>query len=206
MSKLPGWREIFILGALVAGCATPPPPPPAPRPQSYVVLLENADGTSGAVTVAGDKGTVTVDKARQGTTLDGATKPYAIDESRIQRDFGDALAARPILPASFMLYFESGGARLTAESQALIPKVLESVRERPAPDVSVIGHTDNTGTTDTNEKLGLERAQVVSKLIQEAGLKAHDLVVTSHGARNLLVNTPPNTPEARNRRVEITVR
>jgi len=197
---------LCLLVALAAGCATPPPPPPPPKPQSYVVLLQNADGTTGAVTVAGAKGRVTVDRARTGTNLDGATPPYAVDDSRLKRDFGEALSAQPQLPASFMLYFEAGGARLTAESESLIPKLLEAVRGRPAPDVSVIGHTDNTGTADTNEKLGLERAQVVAGLIQKAGLKAHDLTVTSHGARNLLVNTPPNTAEARNRRVEVTVR
>ena len=33
-----------------------------------------------------------------------------------------------------------------------------------------------------------------------------DLTVTSHGESNLLVRTPDNTPEARNRRVEVTIR
>jgi outer membrane protein OmpA-like peptidoglycan-associated protein len=67
------------------------------------------------------------------------------------------MAAQPALPVSFLLYYEAGGTRLTAESQALIPQVLTAVRGRPAPDVSVIGHTDSVGTPETNEKLGLLR-------------------------------------------------
>ena len=194
---------VAVVG-VAAGCATPPPAPP-PKPQSYVVLLPNPDGTVGRVTVSGAKGEVVLEQPRQGAQFDGSA-PFTVDEARIQRDFGAALAARPALPVSFVLYYDAGGIRLTPESQALIPKVLEAVRSRPAPDVSVIGHTDSVGTPESNEKLGLERAQAIARLIQEAGLKAHDLTIASHGERNPLVKTPDNTSEPRNRRVEITVR
>ena len=203
MSAMGRLARGLAVAALVAGCATPPPAPP--KPQSYVVLLPNPDGTVGSVTVAGVRGEVVLEQPRQGAQFDGSA-PFAVDEARIQRDFGAALAARPALPVSFVLYYDAGATRLTPESQALIPKVLEAVRSRPAPDVSVIGHTDTVGTPESNEKLGLERAQSIAKLIQEAGLKAHDLTIGSHGERNPLIKTPDNTSEPRNRRVEITVR
>ena len=200
----------LVACALVAACATPPPPPPAPppapKPASYAVLLESPDGSVGAITIRGEKGTVVLDRARYGADLDGAGTPYAVDDSRLKRDFGQAIAARPLLPVSFQLYFEFGDARLTAESQAMIPRIIETVRSRPAADVSIIGHTDTVGDIDVNEKLGMERAQSIAKLIVAAGLKALDLTVISHGERDLLVKTPDNTPEPKNRRVEITVR
>ena len=194
---------------LAAGCATPPPAPvkvEEPKPVSYVVLLDNADGTIGAITVTGAKGTVLVDRMAQGALLDGSGKAFAIEESRIRRDFSAALASRPAAPVTFLLYFETGGARLTAESQALIPKVLAAAKGRPAPDVSVIGHTDTEGDADGNEKLGLQRAQAIAKMLAEAGLAVKDLAVESHGERNLLVPTPDNIAEAKNRRVEISIR
>jgi len=95
---------------------------------------------------------------------------------------------------------------LTGESQALIPAILEATRTRPAPDVSVIGHTDTVGNSEANEKLALQRAQSVAETIRKAGLQVQDLTIASHGERNLLVSTPDNTPEPRNRRVEVTVR
>lgn len=192
-----------------AGCATPPAPPvkvEEPKPVSYVVLLDNADGTVGAITVTGPKGTVLVDRMAQGALLDGGGKAFAVEESRIRRDFNAALGSRPVAPMSFLLYFETGGARLTAESQALIPKVLAAAKDRPAPDVSVIGHTDTEGDAEGNEKLGLQRAQAIAKLLVESGLTVKDLAVESHGERNLLVPTPDNTAEAKNRRVEISIR
>ncbi len=200
----------FVAGVvvLVAGCAAPPPAPKmdAQKPVSYVVLLDNADGSVGAVTVTGAKGTVQVERMAQGALLDGSGKAFAVEESRIRGDFGAAMAARPTEPVTFLLYFESGGSQLTAESQALIPKVLAAAKGRSVPDVSVIGHTDTEGTADINESLGLERAQAIAKLITEAGLAVAHMAIESHGERNLLVKTPDNVAEARNRRVEITLR
>jgi outer membrane protein OmpA-like peptidoglycan-associated protein len=193
------------------GCATPPPPaaqaPAAPAPKSYVVLMEDADGTVGKLAVTSAKGEVLLNQARTGVDLDGTVgKPYAVDESRINRDFGEAIAAQPPLPVSFMLYFKTGGTTLTDESRALIPAIFDAAMNHPAADVSVIGHTDTVGNSEANEKLGLQRAQLVAEIIQKAGLKVHDLTVASHGEKNPLVATPDNTPEPRNRRVETTVR
>ena len=202
-----GW--LFSVSMLAVGCATAPAPPPkveAPKPVSYVVLLDDADGAVGAITVTGARGTVVVDRLAQGALLDGGSKPFAVEEGRIRRDFGAALSARPLEPVAFLLYFEAGGARLTAESQALIPRVLEAAKGRPSPDVSVIGHTDTEGDADGNEKLGLQRAQAIAKLLTEAGLAVQEMTIASHGKRNLLVPTPDNTAEAKNRRVEISIR
>jgi len=194
----------LLAALLTAGCATPPAPP---RPQSYIVLLENSDGSTGQVTVSNSKGDTIVDKARYGADLDGsAGKSYVVEDTKIQQDFGAALAARPPLPESFLLYFQIGGTQLTTESQALFPKILDAVKNHPAADVSIIGHTDTMGAPESNEALGLNRAQAVAQLIQTAGLKAHEVTITSHGERNLLIKTPDNTPEPQNRRVEITVR
>lgn len=190
----------FVVCAVVLtamGCA----------PKSYVVLMENADGTVGKVAVTNPKGEVLLDKPRTGVDLDGkAGQSYAVDDNRIKQDFGEALAAQPPLPVSFMLYYKAGGIVLTDESQTMIPSILDATRKHPAPDVSVIGHTDTMGDGESNEKLGLERANAVAEIIKNAGLKVHDLTIASHGERNLLVPTPDNTPEPKNRRVEITVR
>jgi peptidoglycan-associated lipoprotein len=198
----------FTVGAivvqLIGGCATPPPPPK--KPASYAVLLDNPDGSTGAITFSGSKGAVVVDRSKNAVNLDGAAATYTVDESTFQKDFGAAIEARPQLPVSFLLYFESGGTQLTAESQALIAKIVADAAKRPAPDISVIGHTDTAGEPAANEKLGLERAQAVSQLIAGAGLKAVEMTVTSHGERDLLVKTPDNTAEPKNRRVQVTVR
>jgi peptidoglycan-associated lipoprotein len=57
-----------------------------------------------------------------------------------------------------------------------------------------------------NEQLGMERARQVSAFLAGLNLPADKVAVESHGEKNLLVATPDNTDEPRNRRVEINVR
>jgi len=106
----------------------------------------------------------------------------------------------------FTLYFQFESDELTPESRALVPEVLQAVKEFPFPEVVVIGHTDTTGTAPSNVELGLRRATVVRRMLLDAGLEGSLIEVTSHGEADLLVQTPDETFEPRNRRVEISVR
>lgn len=191
-----------LAAALLGACASPPPP----KPVSYVVLLENPDGTTGKLVVRGGQGEQVVDRARTGAPLDGSRPAAPVSEEQLQRDFGAALAARPPLPERFLLYFESAGTKLTPESTALLPKIIENAARRPSVDVSIIGHTDTVGKAEDNAALGLKRAQAIGELIREKGLKVDALSIESHGERNLLVTTADETAEPRNRRVEISIR
>ena len=75
-----------------------------------------------------------------------------------------------------------------------------------APEVIVIGHTDTTGGAAANLALGLKRAATVRQLLIDTGIEAELVEINSHGEGNPLIRTPDNTPEPRNRRVEIAVR
>lgn len=193
---------VMLAAALASGCTTPPPP----TAQSYVVLLPSPDGSVGKVLVRGSKGEQVIDQARNAALLDGSAAPAPVDEARLQRDFGEAMAARPLLPQHFILYFESGGAQLTAASLALLPDILQTANQRATVDMSITGHSDTVGKADTNAALSLKRAQAVADLMQSQGLRVEELSVESHGERNLLIPTPDETPEPRNRRVEVTIR
>lgn len=187
----------LALATLLAGCA---------GPRSYVVLLPSPDGSVGQVVVQGQRGEQVLTQAQQGSTLDGGTPPFAVSPEDLQHDFGAAMAARPPLPEQFLLYFESGGSELTAESKALLPHIIERAQARKSVDLSVIGHSDTQGKAEANEALALERAKAIAEQLRGLGLADMVLSVESHGERNLLVPTPDDTPEPRNRRVEITLR
>lgn len=188
-----------LLTALLLGAC-------AGKPVSYVTLMESPDGTTGKVVVQGSKGEQLIDKARYAVPMDGSTAAAPVNEEKFKKDFSDAMAARPLLPERFLLYFESGGAKLTPESEALLPKIIETTAKRPGVDISIIGHSDTAGKAEINEALAMQRAQVIADLIKAKGLKVDALSIESHGERNLLVKTPDETPEPRNRRVEISIR
>jgi len=195
----------WVLLSLLVGCASPPPAP-LPPPVDYVVLLPNADGTVGKVFVKGQQGEQSLVEAGWGTALNGGVAPAAVPQAQLLKDFGDALGARPRAPETFYLYFESGGSKLTTESQALIPTILAKVLERESADVSVVGHSDTVGKSDANTKLAYQRAGTIGRLLRDRGMQAATLSVESHGESNLLIATPDETPEPRNRRVEVTIR
>jgi outer membrane protein OmpA-like peptidoglycan-associated protein len=132
--------------------------------------------------------------------------PFALSEAEVQRLFGDALAARPLAARHFLLHFQTGSNQLTSDSEQLLPAILEYVKSRPVPDVTVTGHTDTTGSAQSNIELGLSRATVIRDRLVAVGLDSSLISVDSHGEADLLVPTPDETPEPRNRRVEVSVR
>jgi outer membrane protein OmpA-like peptidoglycan-associated protein len=191
------WLVSVVIGLTISGCAQP-----------YVVLLDNDDGTVGKVLVTTKEGTTVLEKGREATEIGGgeAGKTFVVSEEKINKDFGTALSASPKKPASFYLYFIGGGTQLTQASEADIPKIIDEINKHPAPDLSIIGHTDTVGDDKDNERLSLERAKVIATLLKKVKVDTDKIVVESHGEKNLLIQTGNNTDEPRNRRVEVTVR
>lgn len=175
-------------------------------PRSYIVLLPNPDGTVGSVIVKSQHGEQIVSKADQGVLLDGSKAPFEVPKTQIAQDFGAAIAARPILPEHYMLFFELGNSNLTAASKKELSVILDRVRARKTADISVIGHTDTLDTPSSNYLLGLKRAQAIADQLRQLGLDHVNISVESQGLTNLLVPTPMGVAEPRNRRVEITIR
>ncbi|WP_082498118.1 OmpA family protein [Pseudorhodoferax sp. Leaf267] len=191
-----------LLAAMLAGCATPPPP----APHAYVVLLENADGSVGKVVYSGPQGVAQLDQPREAVALRGPAQTFVLDAAQLQRDAGAALAAQPVAPRTFELYFDVGNAQITKASEALLPEILQEVRSRAVPELAIIGHTDTVGSAEQNATLSLRRAEQVAELLKEARAAATHVEIASHGEHNLLISTPDETAEPRNRRVEVTVR
>jgi adhesin transport system outer membrane protein len=185
---------------------TPAASPVAKKLGSYVVLLPDRNKVVGKVIVEGKGGKQVLDTAQQGVKADGGGGAFAVSDEQLKRDFGRVMAVLPRAPERFVLYFESGSDVLTRESKALLPKILEQAAARPGLDISVVGHTDTSGSEQINEALGYQRATFVTRQLRDLGLKTDALAVESSGKRSLEVATPDNTKEQRNRRVEVILR
>jgi len=177
---------------------------------TMVTLLPDPDsGVVGKAVVSNAAGAAELDTARASTQVTANRAPGAVTslgEAEATALFGDVLSALPPPPHHFTLYFEFESDALTAESQVLVPQVLQAVKDFPFAEVVVIGHTDTTGAAAANVELGLRRANVVRRLLLDAGLDGSMVEATSHGETDLLVPTADDTFEPRNRRVEISVR
>jgi len=205
---------LLALACLIGSgaCAKPQPvaAPPPPPPSTIIVLLPDADGSVGQVTITNASGTQVLSQGRQASAIQGTTEapsaPFVITENEVKEKFGKTLAALPPEPVRFILYFRLDSEDLTPESQALLPDFFRAVRERAPADVSIVGHTDTIADREYNYRLGLRRANRVADLLVVQGIDRRTLDIDSHGKDDLLVKTGDQVPEPRNRRVEITVR
>ncbi len=179
-------------------------------PKNVFVLLPDPDGSVGAIELTNEKGSILVDKAGEGLTVAGPNSPPVsakpMSQAEIEETFKAALAAEPLQPESFLLYFESNSTSLTFQSQELMTQILASIRFRESVDISVVGHTDRAGSKRYNLKLSSRRAETIRDLLVEQGVLTQYLQVTSHGEGNPLIATPDNVVEPKNRRVEVVVR
>ena len=205
-------RRIVVLAgiALAGSCArATPQPPQAPATELVALAADPESGEVGRLTVSTTAGQVELAERHASTRVAAGrapASPVTLSEADIQQLFGPALAVQPPPAVHFLLYFELGGDTLTPESKTQLPAVLAAVRGRVAPDVSVVGHTDTIGATRRNVALGLERASLIREELLQTGLDPALIDVASHGESDLLVPTPDNVEESRNRRVEVVVR
>jgi outer membrane protein OmpA-like peptidoglycan-associated protein len=136
----------------------------------------------------------------------GQLEPGQATADEVRAIFADALQAEPPRPVTFILYFIEATDQFTPESQVLVDQVLLAIASRPAPELTVAGHTDALGTDQYNDALSLRRAERVRTLLIARGIAPASIVAVGRGKREPRVPTPDGVAEPRNRRVEITVR
>lgn len=201
---------ILAIGALVAWIGEDPPPaPPLPSTaKERIVLLPDADGSVGALTITGTAGEVVLDRAYATAQLmsDGKVQTGGEAADAVRQRYASTLGALPPKPVSFNVFFLFDKDELTPESTAQFTKIKAELAARPAPEIVVIGHTDRVGTLEYNDKLSLKRAEVVRGALSAAGIPSRQIDIAGRGEREPAVPTPDETAEPRNRRVEIMVR
>jgi OmpA-OmpF porin, OOP family len=125
---------------------------------------------------------------------------------RATRPAASAVATDEAPSVNLNVQFANGSADLTpaavrtlnALGRALASDVLANSRFR------IEGHTDTLGNPDANKALSDRRAAtVVDYLVEHFKLDRSKLEAVGMGEEGLLVTTPPQTLEPRNRRVQV---
>ena len=193
-------RLLLVLAAasLLAACATS---------RDTVILLPKEDGSTGAIAASRGGSEVLLDSAYAQARSGGSKMhPMTTDRAEVEKRFGAALSAMPPPPKSFVVYFQSGSDDFTEESKTTLGQMLDEMKLRPAPEITVIGHTDRVGSDDDNDTLSLQRAQKVREMLLGMGVAAEHVNAAGRGSREPLVPTEAGVDEPRNRRVEVSVR
>ncbi|EKM99749.1 MULTISPECIES: OmpA family protein [Acidocella] len=115
--------------------------------------------------------------------------------------------AMPTAPsANLIVDFASGSAALTPQARATLDQLGKALtsQQLAAYHFKIVGHTDTTGTAPQNQTLSEQRADAVKSYLQtKFGVADTRLQASGVGEADLAVQTPPNTPNRQNRRVEI---
>ena len=129
-----------------------------------------------------------------------ATGQVTVDPAALQA--GLAAEGRVTLTG---LFFDTGKTELKPESKAQLDAMAELLKSQPALKAWIVGHTDNVGGFEANEKLSLARAQAVVAALTAAPYKVDGKRLAAKGLASLapLAGNGDDAGRARNRRVEL---
>jgi OOP family OmpA-OmpF porin len=101
-----------------------------------------------------------------------------------------------------IIYFDFDQFNLSEVSKDKIIKFLNS-HGSVINEYIVIGHTDTKGTNKYNLSLSIKRAEVVKEILINYGINQSSIKILGKGEESLAVDTPDDTKQPANRRVEI---
>ena len=111
------------------------------------------------------------------------------------------VAAPP--PGPFIVFFDWDQSSLTAEGEKILGDAISAYKAAGTAMISVAGYTDRSGSDGYNESLAQRRGDAVKAFLQQNGVDAASISVTSYGERNPIVGTADGVREPQNRRVEL---
>lgn len=103
------------------------------------------------------------------------------------------------------ILFTTGKSDLSASSKDALTKFAASLKETPETDLTIYGHTDNTGSRDLNLRLSNERAESVSKFLVANGVAKERLTTQGKAFDEPVGDNATAEGRAQNRRVEIYI-
>jgi len=147
------------------------------------------------------------DKLRQFIVLDGANVTDNIvvaaleptpEPVNLEQSLNDLFQLEPI-------QFDSGSARIRAESDATIDSAAELLIANPDGDLLVEGHTDSKGSQGANQSLSDRRAEAVLNALVDRGVNADRLTSQGFGEDEPIADNETLEGRQQNRRIEFSL-
>lgn len=141
--------------------------------------------------------------AKSAADAQNQAEQAAIDESAVVEEA--PVVEQSILDTLPIIYFEFEQALLSEASRATLQEIATAMSANSTASISIEGHCDQRGSNEYNLALGERRARSVQKYLQNLGVAATRMTVTSFGEER-----PKNSGEneaawSQNRRAEFTV-
>jgi outer membrane protein OmpA-like peptidoglycan-associated protein len=185
------------------------------------VFLEEKDANGNV-----SKRNVEVDPSRGGSAFEFDAKPFATYTiSTTVQDYEPYNSPVPIPPKrealitvekeirlqpstidAVMVFFDLDKSDLKADQQPKMARFIQQVKENPYVKLEALGHTDDQGTEEYNDRLSKSRAEAVVEYLLSQGVpKDQVAIVKGFGKSAPLVFGTSDEARAKNRRVEVRI-
>ena len=101
--------------------------------------------------------------------------------------------------------FDTGRANIKPQLAGVLDQFAGGLRNNPAAEVRIIGHTDNTGSDAINNPLSVDRAASTRDYLVARGVNAAIFRIEGRGSHEPVADNGTDAGRAQNRRVEIYV-
>lgn len=112
------------------------------------------------------------------------------------------------MPKDLMIYFEFDKVKFKTDPQTdiSVAEFKKWLDKYPVSVLTVTGHTDLVGTNDYNQSLGLKRALVIQKFLEEKGIPSTRIISSSKGKDQPLGDYLTEEGRAKNRRAQVSIK
>jgi outer membrane protein OmpA-like peptidoglycan-associated protein len=197
----------LIVGLAAAGCSTRQKTGAAVGGVGGAVVGAGAGAAAG-----GSKGAVV--GAGVGAAV-GATAGTLIgrymdnQEKELRRDVESARVVRAgdklVVEFNSAILFDTGQATLRPTVKKDLDEFAEVLKRYAETDVVIEGHTDSTGPRELNEKLSLQRADVVVEYLTARGVNRERLTPRGFAYDRPVASNATDDGRQKNRRVEVHI-
>jgi outer membrane protein OmpA-like peptidoglycan-associated protein len=102
--------------------------------------------------------------------------------------------------------FDTGSATIKPQMRAVLDPFAASLKDDPKAHLTIVGHTDSTGSEAVNQPLSVQRAQSVRDYLSSRGVVPARVLTEGRGEREPVSDNATDAGRAKNRRVEILLR
>lgn len=103
------------------------------------------------------------------------------------------------------ILFATGKSELSPGAREALTRFATSLKNSPETDITIYGHTDNTGSRAVNEKVSLERTQAVANFLVGQGINRSRITTEGLAFDQPVADNSTAAGRAQNRRVEVYI-
>jgi len=133
-----------------------------------------------------------------------AAQAAAIEGARVDsiRDANNLKAIKVTFDSGIL--FQTGKSTLNTSSKTALTKFAKILIANPTMDITILGHTDNQGSLDLNQKLSKDRAQAVADYLTSQNVtEAQFKEITGKNYADPVADNKTAAGRSANRRVEV---